>query len=178
MSKDRLKKAALIVNLVCLNAMKTGKTPLMEAAFRANPEMVGLLLNCGAQPNVRATDGNTALAYCALSGGSLPVLRLLLRAGAEPNMGTFQKTFPLHMAVVMCSPEFVGALLDGKAKVDVANKDGLTPLMLAASAGKTATVELLLSRGADRDILDGAGKTALDYARSANSEPCVSLLKK
>ena len=155
-----------------------GKTPLMEAAFQGNPEMVRLLLQAGARPNVRATDGNTALAYCALNNGSLEILQLLVKAGAEPNMGTFQKTFPIHVATVMATPEFVSGLLDAKAKIDVSNKDGLTPLMLAAAAGKAPTVELLLRRGAVRDTLDLAGKTALDYAREAKQELVVQLLSR
>jgi ankyrin repeat protein len=153
-----------------------GKTVLMEATFRGNVEVVRLLLQAGARPNVRAKDGNTALGYCALGNGSVPILRLLLQHGAEPNLGTFQKAFPLHTAVLMTTPEFVGVLLDGKAKIDVANKDGVTPLMLAAAMGKGEMVDLLLGRGAARDLQDGTGKTALDYAREAGHEPIVKRL--
>lgn len=153
-----------------------GKTPLMEAAFRGNVEMVRLLLQAGARPNVRARDGHTALSYGVLGQAGLPLLELLLRAGAEPNMGTFEKTFPLHVAAVMASPEIVAALLNARARVDVANKDGLTPLMLAASAGKVDVVQLLLSRGANRGLLDLSGRSATDYAREGGHQQVVQLL--
>lgn len=42
--------------------------------------------------------------------------------------------------------------------------------MAAASGGYPRTVRLLLARGADPSIRDNAGRTALDLARSGNSD--------
>ena len=52
------------------------------------------------------------------------------------------------------------------AKVDIESADGTTALMIAARSGVPASVELLLSAGADPTKKDKNGKTAVDYARN------------
>ncbi|MCW8087812.1 ankyrin repeat domain-containing protein [Sabulicella glaciei] len=45
--------------------------------------------------------------------------------------------------------------------------EGVTPLMVAASAGHHAAVELLLERGANPSRRDAQGRSASEYARRA-----------
>lgn len=51
-----------------------------------------------------------------------------------------------------------------------------TALHVAAAAGKVDLVALLLERGADRDVEDTKGRTALQVAKRAGHEQVVSLL--
>ncbi len=51
------------------------------------------------------------------------------------------------------------------SSVDVRDKDGLTPLMLAAAKGQTGICKLLLGKGADPAVRDNNGFTAGDYAK-------------
>jgi ankyrin repeat protein len=59
-------------------------------------------------------------------------------------------------------------LVDHGADVNATAKDGSTPLMLAALTAKITVVAYLLAKGADPDRTDKTGKTALDYAMTAD----------
>jgi ankyrin repeat protein len=61
-----------------------GQTALTMAACQGSPEVVGLLLKVGAEPDRPSASGSTPLLRAARCG-NLPVVRLLLEAGAEPN---------------------------------------------------------------------------------------------
>ncbi|MSP26751.1 MAG: ankyrin repeat domain-containing protein, partial [Myxococcales bacterium] len=52
-----------------------------------------------------------------------------------------------------------------------------TALMGAANAGKARIVALLLARGADREIVDDDGRTALSLAREEGHTAVVKLLE-
>jgi ankyrin repeat protein len=68
-------------------------------------------------------------------------------------------------------------LLDAGAKVNAANNDGETALMLAASNGIINNVRALIMAGADVNARDKQGKTALMLAGEANEAAVVRLLK-
>lgn len=57
-------------------------TTLSYASLKANPEMVTLLLNKGAQVNLKI-DFQDALMYAAM-GGNVEIIEVLLAAGANP----------------------------------------------------------------------------------------------
>lgn len=64
------------------------------------------------------------------------------------------------------------------ARVDEANRDGFTPLGLAAFFGHKETVEAVLAQGADVDLVDRSvnENTALDAAVAANHDDVVQVL--
>ena len=56
-------------------------------------------------------------------------------------------------------------------------RQGMTPLILAARAGRTDIVNLLLTVDSlDLDLVDNAGKTAVDYAIANGRNEIVTLL--
>lgn len=67
-------------NIIIVNDQKL--TPLAYAALKANPEMVNLLLNRGAQVNQK-TEFQDALMFAAM-GGNTEIIETLLTAGANP----------------------------------------------------------------------------------------------
>jgi len=69
-------------------------------------------------------------------------------------------------------------LLDRKPNIEARNKDGQTPLILAAEEGHAETVKLLLSGGADSSARDKAGLTAWDQALISKHDSVLSLLPK
>ena len=89
------------------------------AVERADPEILGLLLEAGADGSrMRAPEGGPALAYLAAMGalGAVDCARMLLDAGADP---------------------------------DEPDEAGWTPLGRACRGSRSAMARLLLSRGAD-----------------------------
>ena len=88
----------------------------------------------------------------------------------------------LHAAVkAMVQPDgaVVAALPDAAAAIDLNHPDnwGNTPLMLASANGKPEVVRVLLAAGADKDLRDNDGKTALDLAIEQNKDACAALLR-
>src|SRR5205807_1549839 len=60
---------------------------------------------------------------------------------------------PLHDAAWFGHTDVVKLLLDHKADIDARDKDGQTPLMLAAASHRTETADLLCRRGAELDLV-------------------------
>jgi ankyrin repeat protein len=58
-------------------------------------------------------------------------IKVLLAAGANPNIKTPDGATPLHQAVTARQVPIIQALVAAGAKLDAVNKDNLTPLLLA-----------------------------------------------
>ncbi len=71
--------------------------PIHEAAKRGNAEIVGLLLEKGADPSVTAPRGMTPL-HSAADGGSVEATQYLLDHGADVNALTTLEEPPIHYA--------------------------------------------------------------------------------
>ena len=84
----------------------------------------------GDQPigvNEQGILGNTPLHIAAVSG-DVRVGKLLLDAGADPNVHGEYGNTPLHEAVGQKHYEFVKLLLEHGASKALQNEDGLTPV--------------------------------------------------
>jgi uncharacterized protein len=134
-------------------------------------ESIRLLLKAGA--SVKAP----WLIYKAVSRRDNPLLSELLEAGADPNSGSAEE-HPLTVACWM-DVEAVRLLLKARARTDctmtvyITNNKSVkkvTPLMVAAYAGQPQIVELLLDGGADPNVKDAKGNTALDWAKISRSK--------
>ena len=72
--------------------------------------------------------------------GHLPVVRLLLQAGADKNQGHYDKATPLYVAVHRGNLELVEALLQSAADVNQPAIFERTPLLEACSCGEVGGV--------------------------------------
>ena len=75
-----------------------GLTPLHHAAWYGRKDVVQLLLDRGAVPNMANQYGGTPLHSAAL-GGHKDVVQLLLDRGAKPNMRILDGATPLSLAL-------------------------------------------------------------------------------
>src|SRR5260221_5628734 len=110
--------------------------------------------------------GNSPLTYAA-SLGSLERMRLLLDAGADPNLANNFDATPL----MWCAGDAakVRLLLSKGAKADARSKLGRTPLMIAAyNDGAIEAARLLLEKGGDVNARDNGGNSAAERAPFAN----------
>ncbi len=102
---------------------------------------------------------NTPLHYAALYG-SPAAMRILLNAGADPRARNTSAATPLVYAA--WNFKKTRLLVEHGAEVNCAQKDGITPLIVAASAhGNIATVRYLIEQGADVRGFDKSRDNAL-----------------
>src|SRR5205823_3020122 len=119
-------------------------TSLYYAASFGLAEIVEALINTGAELNAPGSRfGGTALHAAALRE-HIPVMKLLLEAGADPGRGDFNHVTPLHTAAMYGNPEVVSMLLQFGAPKDAADGVGETPYDLAVQTGQVESQNLLL----------------------------------
>jgi len=134
-----------------------------------------LLLNAGADPNVKSSRGHTPL-HEATFWDHLSGMELLLKAGAYPNIRSSGGKTPLHEATLSNHLPGMDLLLKAGADPDVRSSGGKTPLHYAASRNHLAGMDLLLKAGADPDVTSSRGDTPLHEATLKNYLPGMELL--
>ena len=134
-------------------------TPLHYAAAFGSLESVKLLLEAGADVNVRNAADATPLVLAAPSPQKVAAL---LAKGADPKLATKAgRTALLVAAATPSAAESVKMLLDAGADVNALDQRGGSALMEATNAGRADVARLLIERGAKVDIVDGRGSTPL-----------------
>ena len=122
-----------------------------------------------------AVGGQTAL-HLAAAAARLDMVRVLLRAGANPKLGDNRGLTPLHLAP---SALIAQALLAAGADPNATTQAMDTPLHLAALNNRLGVIKTLLNTGADAGLLNQSGRTALDLAElMAGSEVTTFLAAK
>jgi len=168
-----------------------GITPLVMSILNAQFDTAAVLIKAGADVNTWDMWGRAAL-YSAVDynttprGGrpdrpssdqttALQVIAMLLKRGANPDMQL--KLFPPYRSL--------GQDRGGDAMLTV----GTTPLIRAAKAGDSASIQLLLAAGARPDLANslgitplmaaaGIGSTTIDIrARFRNEQKCIAAAK-
>jgi ankyrin repeat protein len=119
------------------NLRSDTRAPLLNAMNNENPparkQMVASLLDHGAKPDSRDTDGKTPLMYAVLRADK-DSAALLLAHKADVNAASKDGTTSLHLAAYYNHPDLVELLLANKADPNARNNSGQTPLDLAKSA--------------------------------------------
>ena len=124
-----------------------GSTPLMYAALYGHADSVSLLLNYGADPNIRNDAGTTALMWAVEDPEKI---LLLLRHGANVDARSADGQSPLIIAAGRHGfGAVVKLLLESGANPSEKAPDGRTPLDAAALAADEVVIQMLIDRGAD-----------------------------
>ncbi|MDP3911671.1 MAG: ankyrin repeat domain-containing protein [Gemmatimonadales bacterium] len=132
-----------------LNAYSSdGFYPLGLAAFFGHPETVALLLARGADiAQVARNPMRVQPLHAAVASRSLPVVELLVNAGAAIDARQQEGFTPLHGAVHQGNLEMTRLLLAHGADPKLQNDAGKSAIGLAAEANHAAILKLLKGRG-------------------------------
>lgn len=177
-----------------------GQPRLIHFAVYGGPAVLELLAEHGRlELEVGDRDGRTALMLAAALPSSGPAganpdelevplseiiaaqsCRWLLSKGAQIEARDPQGWTALHWSAFAARPMSVAELIQAHANIDALDHRGRTPLMLALLEQSTLAgdeaIQMLLRAGADADVRDDHGWTALHYlgARGGGSERSLS----
>ena len=176
-SDAEMTKALLAAGAKVDTPNKYGVTPLIQAGRGGDTALIDLLLKAGAKASLAHPDGETAL-MAASRTGRADAVRLLIEAGGDVNAASYQQETALMWAAAEGHADVVKALLDAKAdpnrKARVTTLEtrkhadhptgGFTALMYAVRNGHEAVARTLAQGGADLNVTNGDGVTALIVA--------------
>lgn len=168
--RNRVEIAALLLEAGADPFANPKADAVWAAAAHGSREILKMLLR---KPSEKLRHSLPAALTAAVMAGNAEIVEDLLRAGADPNLRHESGTTPLLSA---CSrgtefvaeiltgrrpdkptdwPAVVKALLKAGADVNVQDKNGMTPLLMARATGQKEIAELLLAAGADPNAKPG-----------------------
>lgn len=154
-----------------------GCTYLHYAARIGDLRIVLDFINRGFDFDKQDDKGRTPMMN-ALNRGHFKVAKVLIEMGAKTN--TFiSRTYKtcIHILAERGEHELLDFVIKkGTCNVNLIMTSGQTGLMVAAENGRTETVKLLLSKGADPNILDENGYNCLHHAAENGAANIVHLL--
>lgn len=144
---DEIKTRELLAYCYNVNCKDDhGITPLLLAAYYKHENILRLLLEQGAHPNARCNKGKTTLHWLA-SVPEIPIAETL-----------------------------IDLLLRNRPPLEVANGEGLTPLMNACLTGELLLATRLIGHGANVRATNSRVETALHYAADGGKAQMIPLL--
>ncbi|XP_040342676.1 fibronectin type 3 and ankyrin repeat domains protein 1 isoform X1 [Herpailurus yagouaroundi] len=162
----------------------SGKDSLMLACYAGHLDVVKYLRRHGASWETRDLGGCTALHWAA-DGGHCNVIEWMIKDGCEVDAAdTGSGWTPLmRVSAVSGNQRVASLLIEAGADVNMKDKDGKTPLMVAVLNNHEELVQLLLDKGADASVKNEFGKGVLEMARVFDRQVgmllnVVSLLEK
>ncbi|MFA5119176.1 MAG: ankyrin repeat domain-containing protein [Candidatus Omnitrophota bacterium] len=159
-----------------VDALLVDRSALFYASQNGHADTVKLLLDRGANPNLKDSMGVSPLRLAA-EGGHLEIVNLLLAHGAAPDVRTREYgNLALHAACMNGHIDVVSILLKQGDYINYQSKIGMTPLIVAARHGHNDLVRMLIEQGANVDVADTNGLTALHYACVYGKKEMVSAL--
>ena len=171
-------------------------TALHHAVERSNAQMVKILLNSGAEVNLRNRYNQTVL-HEAVKNGNVEIIMILLNSGADVNArdkynmtvlhymayDAYEKIFkyrdiwlPRHRFVWNSDMEMTRILLYFDADVNAQDKWHITPLHLSVCNNDTEMANILLNAGAEVDARDQYHSTPLLRSASNGYTKMIQIL--
>lgn len=154
-----------------------GRTALSIAVKVRRSELIEILLEYNANPNLVDLDTGMSPLMFAVSTSNIGAVEMLLSAGADVGHVDYQSVTPLMLACSLGDWDCSLVLLRAGANVDTVDLNGWTPLHHAAFGGNPDCCDLLIDEGADRKIKNNQHRKALHIARSKGFGDVVAVLE-
>jgi ankyrin repeat protein len=135
------------------------------------------MLDMGADPNLKDSNGWTALHY-ACEFGDFDSVKILVNHKAVIDFFSNNHRTPLHLAALNNFPEILKYLLENGADPNFKDNSGCSPLHLAAKYGNVECIDLLLGYGAFLYEVDFRKWNVLHYAAFQGHHKAVRYLIK
>jgi ankyrin repeat protein len=182
----------LLHNGADINAKFTenGYTALMYAIQTKNLRTVRYLITRGANLNIQGTDGKTAL-HLAAASNNVDIFTTMIKSGAKPFTTDYIGKYPIDYVASPLKEQFetivaqaepdknqalfsfvtkgsiqpVSHLIEEGVDLNIRDKNGDTPLMIAVRKNDTQMTNFLLSKGASTIPMNNSGEHALGIAQ-------------
>lgn len=160
------------------NSTVGGPRPLRMAVEKADPEVVSVLLQDGANPALRSADGSLPLAL-AVTRRSSEVVRILLAHGANPYATSSHGKSPFKLALERGDTEIIRILMERNSHpANLPNEayTQLSTLSIAVDCNNPNALQLLLESGSNPSALEADGSTPLMRAAFPDRLAILDLL--
>lgn len=153
-------------------------TALHEAILRENCDILKLLLERGANPNLLNKNGNTVLTFALWNIKNVEVIKVLINSSdIDVNIPDAWGMTPLFLSAGKGDFQVVDLLLKHGASNDTATSAGFTPLYFSAQNGHLKVVERLLQeKNIDINRQTEIGYTAMHIAAQLGQLEVIELL--
>lgn len=159
--------SALVDHGACVNP-RGGTPPLASALFSRQLDIAKYLLTKGARVDATVPGFDSPMLPAIASGKWLPAVDLLLSNGAQINQTDSQGRSALHNAVI--------AFASSKTHHEK-GPNGRMTVQIEKGEATLPVVARLLEAGADPNMKDKEGLTALDWAKKTRSDALLRLLE-
>ncbi len=153
------------------------RTALHFAAYHNNVDMARVLINAGFDASLQDSEGRTAIDIAANLGNWNYIKAASTMKKSDKN-DSLHYGRALAIAVHRNQPDVVKVLINAYAPIHwhARAHNNQTPLHFAAIKNNVAMVQMLLAAGANAQLQDSDGKTALDLATEKNYQECARTL--
>jgi len=156
--------------------MAQAEPAIVDAAMNGDLKTVRALVRQAVDINATQPDGMTAL-HWAVERRDLPMMSVLLDAGAKHDLTNRTGARPLYLAATNGDAAAIARLLDaGEDANALLTAEGESVLMLTSQTGNAEAVKVLLDHGANPNTQQLRGQTALMWAAAEGHADVVKLL--
>ena len=138
------------------------QTVVLLACKKGNTNIINMLLDAGADPNVADTNGYTCLhatAYCGVRQG---VFQAIIDHGVDVNATNKQNQTALLVACTQQNTDLINTLLNAGADPSIADTNGDTCLHQAVTQSSSkAILQAIIDHGAEVNATNHENQTAL-----------------